>query len=229
MISKLNLILAALVALALSSPVAADDKTSASELVEEARFTVAKMADHPRHSDKIRELLGRAKAVFVVPQLLKGGFILGGEGGSGVLLARAENGEWSYPAFYSMGSGSIGFQFGAQASEVLLLVMTGKGLAAILENKVQLGGEISAAAGPVGEGLGAGTTTNMDADVLSYSLDKGAFLGFSVEGAVIFPAEDYNAAYYGNEAANGNSIVLNGQHHNPQADKLRQLLASFKN
>ena len=224
----ITLMSALLMGLGVVAPAQADSKTDAEELVQEAVFTIERMRAHERHGVKVEEYMKKAKAVFVVPQMLKGAFLIGGEGGSGVLLARADNGKWSYPAFYNIGSGSIGFQVGAQSSEVMLIVMTGKGLSAILDRKVTLGGDVSAAAGPVGEGLEASTTTNLDADVLAYSTNKGAFIGVSVEGAVIWPSEDDNYAYYSTKEAKPKDIILNGQYRNVHSDELRDLLASFK-
>ena len=224
---KITALLTVLIGLGVAAPTQADNRKEAEELVQEAVFTVERMRSHERHGAKVEHYMAKAKAVFVVPQMLKGAFLVGGEGGSGVLLAKAPNGQWSYPAFYNIGSGSFGLQIGAQSSEVLLIVMTGKGLSAILDRKVTLGGDLSAAAGPIGEGMEASTTTNLDADVLAYSTAKGAFIGASVEGAVIWPSEDDNKSYYGTEAK-PKDIILNGQYQNMHSDELRQLLASFK-
>ncbi|WP_259781520.1 lipid-binding SYLF domain-containing protein [Aestuariispira ectoiniformans] len=227
----MNKWISALLAVGLGLSVAtaayASPKEDAQELVDEALYTVKKMSNHERHGEKVKHYMKDAKAVFVVPELLKGAFLVGGEGGSGVLLARADNGEWSYPAFFDMGSGSIGLQIGAQSSELMLIVMTGKGLSAILNNKVKLGGDISAAVGPVGEGLEASTTTNLGADVIAYSTSKGAFIGASVDGAVIWADHEDNMGYYDNTSATPKDIVLNGKYANAHADKLRELLASF--
>lgn len=220
-------VIAAFLGLTMATAVQADPKEDARELVDEALYTVKKMSNHERHGAKVKHYMKNAKAVFVVPELLKGALFVGGEGGSGVLLARADNGVWSYPAFFDMGAGSFGLQVGAQSSELMLIVMTGKGLSAILDNKVKLGGDLSAAVGPIGEGVEASTTTNMGADVIAYSTNKGAFLGASVDGAVIWADHADNMAYYDNTAATPKNIVLNGQYANPHADKLRELLASF--
>ena len=165
-------------------------------LVDRARITVESFAGDAKMAP-MRALLKRAKAVLVVPQLLKAGFILGGSGGSGVLLARSQRG-WSSPAFFNMGAGSIGLQIGAQASEAL---------DAVLHNKVKLGAELSAAAGPQGVGRETATTTNLRDDVYSYSRNKGLFAGASVEGAVIQPDHDANKAYYG-KAVTPEDVIL---------------------
>jgi len=208
----------------LSAPPAKADKADAEELVTEAQFTLQKLQKHPDLGPYVNAYLKRAKAVLIVPQLLKGGFIVGGEGGTGVLLARDEQGRWSYPAFYSMGAASFGLQIGGQASEVLLLVMTGSGLQSILKDMVKIGGELDAAAGPYGAGVDAATTTNLDVDILSYSVAKGLYIGANFEGSVIVPRDSLNESYYGARLA-PESIVLQGQAGNPHADGLRDALA----
>ncbi|MEQ8605127.1 MAG: lipid-binding SYLF domain-containing protein [Marivibrio sp.] len=224
--TRLAVVIAALMlaAAVLAAPPAKADQADAEELVTEAQFTLKKLQKHPDLGPYVKAYLKRAKAVLIVPQLLKGGFIVGGEGGTGVLLARDEQGRWSYPAFYSMGAASFGLQFGGQASEVLLLVMTGSGLQAILEDMVKIGGELDGAAGPYGAGLDASTTTNLNVDILSYSVAQGLYIGVNFEGSVILPRDSLNEAYYGRRLA-PEAIVLQGQAGNPHADLLRDALA----
>ncbi len=203
--------------------------TEQEELVEKARFTIEKLAAHSEFGANVQNYLGQAKAVLVIPNLLKGGFILGGEGGSGVLLARAASGEWSYPAFFTMGAGSIGLQFGAQASELLLIVLTDKGLTSILDRQVKVGGEINAAMGPIGGGMEAATAGSLGTDIISYSIAKGVFIGGSIEGAVVAKRDDWNQGYYKDDTATPRGIVLEGRFGNPQADVLRQSLVTIGN
>jgi len=222
---------AAMMAGSLAGPAYGDEvaeaKKDAEEIVSEAVFTVQKLASHPDVGKWVRKYMADAKAVLVFPQVLKGGFIVGGEGGTGVLLAKAGNGEWSYPGFYSMGAGSVGLQIGAQKSELILLIMTGKGLSAILDSKVKVGGDISGAVGPYGAGAEASTTTNLNADVLSYSAAEGAFIGASVEGAYIWERKLLGEAYYENGSATAVGAVIEGKFANSHADPLREKLASF--
>ena len=143
----------------------------------------------------MRKLIKQAKGVLIIPQFLKGGFIIGGSGGSGVLLGRDAN--WSDPAFLTMGGGSIGFQIGGQVSEVVLLLMTNRAIDAVIHNEVkQLGADASIAAGPLGIGAEVSTTTNLDTDIFSFSRAKGLFAGVSFEGAVIKSRADWNRMYY---------------------------------
>lgn len=203
----------------------ADDKADAEDLVARAKLTLAAVQRHPDMGPYVKTYLKRAKAVLIVPQLLKGGFILGGEGGTGVLLARGDGGQWSYPAFFSMGAASIGLQIGGQSSQVVLLVMTGNGLQSILKDQVKIGGELDAAAGPYGAGIDASTTTNLDVDILSYSVAQGLYIGANFEGSVIVKRDGLNQAYYG-APVTPNAIVLDGQVANAQADELRQALSA---
>ncbi len=167
----------------------------------------------------------RAKAVLIMPSLVKGGFILGGEGGRGVLLARtAETGAWGYPAFYLMGSASIGLQFGAQVSQVVFLIMTDGGLEKLLAGSVTLGVDANVAVGPVGAGIEAGSTPNIDVDFISFARTKGAFIGVSFEGAVLKPDDAWTEAYYG-KPLTAAAVVVEQRAGNAGAEALRQLLA----
>ncbi|MBO6838025.1 MAG: lipid-binding SYLF domain-containing protein [Alphaproteobacteria bacterium] len=223
-IAAFTLVLA--LAAALPYGTARADKLDAEQLVNDAEFTVKRMWDHPEFKDYIRTYLRRAKGVVVVPTLLKGGFIIGGEGGSGVLMARAQNNEWSYPSFVSVGSASIGLQIGGQTSELLLIIMTGRGLQAILDDQVQIGGELSGAIGPYGSSAEASTTTNLDADIIAYSISKGAFVGVNIEGTALVPRGSYIRSYYG-QSVSPHAVVLEGKAGNPHADSLRATLKSL--
>lgn len=198
------------------------------ELVTKARFTVERMTKDENVGPNVRKLIQRAKAVMVFPNVLKGAFFFGAEGGSGVLVAKDSKGNWGYPAFFTMGSASFGLQIGGQSQEIVLLIMSDRGLSSILHNEVKLGGDISAAAGPVGVGAEASTTTNFRADIYSFSINQGAFLGASVEGAVIHPRQSKNKAYYGSEKVTPEDIVLKGRYQNVQANQLRASLRRLR-
>lgn len=200
--------------------------TDQEELVSDALRTVDMLVQSHDTGPYVRNYLQQAKAVLILPAMLKGAFFVGAEGGTGVLLARG-NGGWSYPAFYVVGSGSFGLQLGGQASQMMLIIMTDKALTAVLDGKVKLGADLSAAMGPVGVGAEAATTINMGADIYSYSLAKGAYLGASVEGAVVYHREQWNFAYY-DPSATPRGIVLDGRYANPQADPLRNRLSEIR-
>jgi lipid-binding SYLF domain-containing protein len=194
------------------------------ELVEKSRMTLdGFLADS--NMGWFREHMKEARGIFIVPQLLKAAFIFGGEGGSGVFLVKDnKTGEWSNPAFYTMGAGSFGFQFGAQASEVMLLVMSQRGVESLLTNTFKLGGDVSVAVGPVGAGIEGSTAMNLSADLLSFARAKGLFAGISLEGAVIATRDEWNRDYYGKEVRPTDILVKRGVT-NPQSADLKTALA----
>ena len=204
---------------ALANPLRAAEQQ---DLVDKARITVESFARDPDMAP-MRSLLKRAHGVLIVPQWLKAGFIIGGAGGSGVLLAR--NGDWSGPAFVDMAAGSVGLQIGAQAAEVILLLMTEHAVDAMLHNKVKIGADLSAAAGPVGKGIEAATTTNLRDDVYAYSRAKGLLVGLSLEGAAIKTKAKWNSAYYG-ESVTARQIVLERAVTGENADSLKEALTA---
>ena len=146
-----------------------------------------------------RELLDKAEAIVVFPGVVKAAFIVGGQGGQGVVSRRAQGG-WSEPAFLNLGGGSFGAQIGAQKTDYVLLIMNQEGLKGLLEDKFEVGGEASVSAGPVGRTAAASTNVTLDAGILSYSRSKGAFAGVSLKGAVIGHDNDLNQAIYGKNA-----------------------------
>lgn len=143
-----------------------------------------------------RELLERAEAVAVFPSVLNAAFVIGGSGGEGVISRRTETG-WSAPAFFKIGSGSIGFQIGADKTDLIFLIMNDGGLRGLLEDKFEFGGEAGVSAGPVGRKAGATTNATLDAGILSYSRSKGAFIGAALKGGMLSPDNDKNRALYG--------------------------------
>jgi SH3 domain-containing YSC84-like protein 1 len=146
-----------------------------------------------------RDLLDKAEAVAVFPGVLKGGFIVGGRGGSGVISRRVPGG-WSAPAFFDLGGGSIGLQIGVASTDYILLFMNDHAVESLLNDKFEIGGEGSAAAGPVGRSASASTDVRLNAQILSYSRSKGAFAGLELKGVVIKPDNEDNLQVYGMSA-----------------------------
>ena len=142
-----------------------------------------------------KDLLDNAEAVAVFPNVIKAGFIVGGRGGRGVISRRVPGG-WSAPAFFKLGGGSIGLQIGASSTDFELLFMNEDALKGLLEDKLEIGGEGSVAAGPVGRAASASTNVTLDAGILSYSRSKGLFAGLELKGVVIDPDNDANRAVY---------------------------------
>lgn len=182
-----------LVGLTTTASAADNDEAVAAQIVVDNAVKTLENFWSDRTQTLFRENLAKAHALFIVPRLGKGGFILGGSGGRGVVVARdIETGNWSQPAFYTIGSASIGLLIGAQESEVIYLMMSEAAKLALMSTKLQLGGDTAAAAGPVGVGAQVATT-----DVLSFSRGQGLYGGISAEGSVIQPDIERNSAYYG--------------------------------
>jgi lipid-binding SYLF domain-containing protein len=157
-----------------------------------------------------KELLDKAEAIAVFPDVIKAAFIFGGKGGQGVISRRTPKG-WSAPAFFNISGGSFGAQIGATKTDYVLLIMNEDGLNGLLEDKFEIGGEVGVAAGPVGREAAASTNLTLDAGILSYSRSKGAFIGAALKGAVISPDNDLNEAVYSmkaREVLTNNSMTL---------------------
>ncbi len=193
---------------------ASDSSRQAQSIVDQALYIIEDFAADPNYSSMANDLK-TAKGILVIPQSLRGGFFVGGAGGTGVLLARNDENDWSPPAFYTMGSFSLGLQIGADASQIVLLVMSHKGMDSLLSTSFKLGGDATVAAGPIGGGAKAAT-----ADIFAYSKSKGAFGGVSFEGAVISVRESLNSSYY-NKLVSPIDILIMRNVENPQSDKYR--------
>lgn len=144
------------------------------------------------------EVLEHAKCVAVIPHMVKGGFIFGAKEGKGVATCRTADG-WSAPAFITISGGSWGLQIGVEAVDVVLIIQNEKGMQKLLESNFQIGGDASAAAGPVGRHAEAGTDWKMDTEILTYSRAKGAFAGLTLEGASLRQDSDSRHAMYGGD------------------------------
>ena len=142
-----------------------------------------------------QSLLDKAEAVAVFPGVLKAGFIVGGRAGDGVISRRVPGG-WSAPAFFKLGGGSVGLQIGASSTDLVMLFMNTEALQGLLQDKFEIGGEGSVAAGPVGRSASASTDAQLKAQILSYSRSKGLFAGLELKGVVIDPDNDDNVAIY---------------------------------
>ena len=143
-----------------------------------------------------QEVMDHAKCVAVVPHMVKGGFVVGAEGGKGVATCRTENG-WSAPAFFTVAGGSWGLQIGVEGIDLVMLFQNDKGMEQLLNSKFQIGGDASAAAGPVGRHASADTDWKMNAEILTYSRAKGVFAGLTLNGAAVKEDKDSMTATYG--------------------------------
>jgi SH3 domain-containing YSC84-like protein 1 len=154
------------------------------------------------------EVMDHAKCVAVVPHLVKGGFVVGAEGGKGVATCRTANG-WSAPAFFTVAGGSWGLQIGVEGIDLVMIFQNREGMEHLLNSKFEVGGDASAAAGPVGRHASADTDWKMNAEILTYSRAKGVFAGLTLNGAVVKPDEGSMKAVYGPDVTQ--RAVLTGQ------------------
>ena len=163
-----------------------------------------------------QDLLDKSRCIIVVPAMKKAGFIIGAKYGRGFAVCRREGGMgWTAPAGMRVEGGSVGFQIGASDTDIVLLVMNEGGMRRLESDKFTLGGEATAAAGPVGRDVAAQTDALMKAEMLSYSRSRGLFAGISLEGATLRPDEDTNKELYGHNTTNRE--ILNGDFKTPAA------------
>jgi SH3 domain-containing YSC84-like protein 1 len=195
------------------------------EVVDRARITFDKLITHPDFGE-LPDFVKRARAVLIFPSLIKGGVIIGGEGGTGVLMVRDQKQGWSDPAFYTLAAGSIGLQLGGQVSEAVFTVMSDRALDALIDNQMKFGGDMSVAAGPSGKRLQAAATTNFGSDVYSFAQTEGLFGGVSLDGAGVLKRDSWNDAYYG-EGATPYAILIQRKFTNPNARVLRNSLSAY--
>jgi lipid-binding SYLF domain-containing protein len=221
-----RLLLAALLAVCSALvPTLARAQAEQQNLVDRATLAVQEIIGDPP-AQQVLNLLGRARAVMICPRLFKAGFIFGGQGGGCVLVARDGAGSWSAPAFYGLGSGSVGFQIGIQDSEMLMTILTEKGLAAVMDDQFKLGADASVAFATIGAGVEGATSTALNADIVAFERARGLFAGASLQGSVLATRTDWNHAYYGQDLA-ARQIVLQMQASNPGADPLRAVLMRY--
>ena len=197
-------LLAGLLAAIVTAPLARAE-SSPDAIIDRAQTSFAAFLADPEMA-AAREYLARARAVMIVPKMVTVGFILGGSGGHGVLHVRDKQTEiWSDAVFYAFGTGSVGLQAGVEVSEVMLLVMSERGVDSLLSTEFKLGGTASVAAGPVGVSRAA----DIGADMIAFSRAKGVFAGVSLAGAVVSPSEKLNNAYYG-AAVTPSDVIVRG-------------------
>jgi len=207
-----------------ATPALAADAVEQQQLVDKAKLTVEAFISGPSVGPATRELKDEAKALFIVPQFLRGAFVFGGAGGSGVLIVRDEKTkQWSEPAFYTIGSASFGLQVGGDVSELVFVVRNQKGLEEFYRTDFKLGVDVSMAVGPVG---GGGSAKGITADLVTYARKRGVFAGVAVDGSVIAVSDDANAAYYG-KAVRPTDIIVKQTVSNPKSSDLRNAAAKL--
>ncbi len=210
------------IALAVPQPARAmvynSDQTA---LLAEAVNTV----DHMRSDQTFgpsRDLLRQAKAVLIVPKLVKAGFMFGGEGGDGVLLERHGR-SWSQPAFYSLGSASFGFQIGLERAQMIMFIMSNKALRAVERSKFKFGGGAGLTVATVGANAEGATSGNLTGDIIVWASSQGLYGGLTLNGSVLAAKDDWNMAFYARRV--GVREILSNRVSNPDTAALRRALA----
>jgi lipid-binding SYLF domain-containing protein len=194
-------------------------------LVDRARIAIDDLR-RDREFGNAQDLIKRAKGIMIVPSLVRGGFFFGGEGGEGVLLTRGPGNDWSNPAFYTLASASFGLQIGLEESELVLFVMSERALNDFMADEFKIGAQAGLAIVTLGSTAEASTTTNLQADIIIWSSNTGAYAGLTLNGSLIKPRDSWNESYYGRPQS-VHTIVISRSAQNPGAGPLRQELAQI--
>jgi len=209
-------ILMALLTIAVTPAVAADPE-EAQGIVDKARVTFNNFMRDKNYT-WLHSHLKDAKGLLIFPQVLKAGFILGGSGGTGVLVVKDEKtGNWSEPAFYTIGAVSFGLQIGGEAAEVIMMAMSQKAIDSLFSSSFKLGGDTSIAVGP----KGVGAKGNITADFISFAKSKGIYAGINLEGSVVDVRDSLNKAYYSKDVRPVD-IIVKKEVSNKGSDQLRK-------
>lgn len=215
--------LLAVAALALTLSACAGGKVPTTQaIVDEARETVESLKTQ-NHYPNFRDTLAQAGGIAIFPNLYKGAFFFGAEGGNGVVLVRDSGGSWSYPAFYSIAAGSFGLQFGGQRARTVLVMRSDAAVKAVVEYQAKFGADVGIAVATVGAGLEGATTTNIGADIVAFNDAMGLYGGMSLEGGGLVRRNDFNEDYYGTPSE-ANDILFNRARSAAKADALRATL-----
>jgi lipid-binding SYLF domain-containing protein len=203
---------------------AANAQSEQQEVIDGAQKTLAAL-HHDKAFGSARKLLPRARAIMIVPKLLKGGFIVGGEGGDGVLMVRKPDGSWSAPAFYAIGSASFGLQAGLEQSEMVLLVMTQKGVNGLLKDQFKIGAQAGISVATLGSGVEGAIGGITPPDIVVWSSSSGLYGGLTINGSVIRPQPEDDKAFYGRALRTRD--ILYGNVSSPRAAALHKELSSL--
>ncbi|MFQ5581898.1 MAG: lipid-binding SYLF domain-containing protein [Mariprofundaceae bacterium] len=206
---------------------AADKAVSARDKLTDATDVIEEIMASPDKGIP-RDLLRKAAGIAIFPNVIKAGFVFGGKYGRGVIVHHNKSSNrWSAPGFFSIGAGSVGWQIGAQSTDLILLIRSERGLKSLIKHEFTLGGDASVAAGPVGRKAEMGVDVGFKAEILSYSRSRGLFAGLSLEGAKLNVLDDYNSAYYG-KSLSAREILFEGKARAPKSGvRLIQTLKKY--
>jgi len=217
-----------LAALALAATLAAPASAladSPQHLVDSSTLAIQDMFGGPLAPQE-EDLLRHARAVVVCPNIFRAGFIIGGEGGGCLMLARKADGGWSNPAFYTLGSGSFGFQAGVQSAEVMMFIMTPGGLNALLDSQFKFGADAGLTVATLGANANGSLSTALDADIVSISKTEGLYGGISLQGSILAGDANTDEDYYGTPVE-ARQIVVGLEGSNTGAKPLRNILRRY--
>ena len=207
-----------------SAPVAALADTP-QHLVDSSTLSIESMMSGTEGA-QAQDFLRKARAVVICPNIFRAGFMIGGEGGDCVMVARNPAGGWSNPAFYTLGSGSFGFQIGIQNEQLMMMIMTTGGLNALLNSQFKFGADAGLTVATLGAGVSGAMSTALDADIVTFSKSQGLYGGVSLAGSILSNDSGSEQAYYGSQL-DARQIVIDLQGANPGANPLRATLAQY--
>jgi lipid-binding SYLF domain-containing protein len=197
----------------------ASDQT---EVLAQATRTVVNLKHDPSFA-QAHDMLRHARAVLIIPKLVKGGFIFGAEGGDGVLVER-RGGHWSQPAFYTLGSASFGLQAGLEQAQIVLLIMSDRALRGIEQSKFKIGAAADITVVTLSGGAEGATSGNLSGDIIAWTSATGAYGGLTFNGSIVDDKSDWDSEFYGRPVSV--SDIVNNRVHNPATAGLRSELAS---
>lgn len=196
-----------------------DVRSEPEQLIDTAASTVKAMYSDPSYASLL-DMTNRSRAVLIIPSMLKAGFIWGARTGNGVLLVRDPNGQgWSNPAFYTLGGVNWGLQAGLQDQELIIVIMTERGMNAVINRSATLGADASVAVGELGKGYNAATGVGINSDMYAFAKTAGLYAGISLDGSWIEQRDSWNKTLYG-EAATPQGILIDRTFSAPQAQPL---------
>ena len=217
----------AFVTAGLAGPPAEAQISEQEQLVARSRLVLDSFLSDPQF-ESVRVYVQNAYGVLIIPDLLKGGFFIGVEHGTGVLLARdPQSGAWSQPAFFDLWGGSFGLQLGGQTSDAIFTLMNPGANQKILTSNFQLGADASVAVGELGAGVGAGTTVQFGEDVYAFARNMGLYGGLALDGTYVVTRDEWNQAFYGQPLTAEQIVLKNAAPEILGTQSLRESLARF--
>jgi lipid-binding SYLF domain-containing protein len=209
MIKITTITLSCLLTMTTSAQIIAGSKAEARQRALKASSAFRDIMSAPDHSIP-RELIDRAQCIAVFPSVKKGGFIIGGHYGKGLISCRRSEGSWGAPAYFTIGGGSFGLQIGGQEVDLVLLIMNESGIEGLLQDKFEIGAGAAASAGPVGRNAHVSTDILLKSQIISYSRSRGLFAGLELKGAVITQDNEANKDIY-NQEFSAREIIIEGK------------------